>query len=839
MRQLSKDSWYFPIKKYTSPNQTVIDISEDLQVVFGKDTTAKTEPSTSIQIINERVCCDFSSVPEEMKRHKAWVCWTVGERSGKSTKIPKNPKTGGNARHDFSGTWTTFEEAEKYYNDHTDIEGIGYVFTEDQGIVGIDIDHCIADDKIISEEIQELVDRCGSYVELSPSGAGLHMYVKGKWKEPGGRKNNKLGGGLAIEVYPKERFFTVTGNAFGEVRPLTEHQELLDEIYDRYFAVKEDSSGMAPVKLDALDVAPEYIKCLQDRLANSHGWLAMLWNGQHTKESESEADMALICRLLKICDGNEDAVRKLFIASPFATQKDIEHRRKLEREDYWRMSIDNAMDYLELHPDFDRYDRFRPLLRFDGDNDGHASMLFDYMDGNILYCPEENEWAVCENGCWNRDPDVHLVRSKLIEMTKGLKSTVRSIISEKKDSMDKDEIKKAEDRLKKKIRSLGNSYGIDGTIRYAKDWCEISVSENQLDAYDDLLGVGNGIVNLRTGELHSFDRQLYITRRTEITYNPDAPEPKRFLQFLREIFAGYEEIIPYLQLCLGYCLTGCTDQEAFFVMHGETGQNGKSTLFNKILLRMFPQHIKTLSPGALQKKKDLNGHNSSLAQSKNYRMVIANENAEDFHMDEQMVRSISSGESPNVRDLYKGVDSYKPHYKIVFCCNFVPKFNWRYQHNRRRLCLIPFRVHITEEKRDNDLDKKLWQEREGILKWLIEGAKRSFKEDLKKQKPQCIIDYTEAMFRKDDPVYAFTQDELIPTENPEDTIQAQLLFEAYNNWRQFNDLPREDNPTKFGRRLKELGYLKGRDARNNVVYTNVMLRQECHSEGEEADNPEQ
>ena len=204
-----------------------------------------------------------------------------------------------------------------------------------------------------------------------------------------------------------------------------------------------------------------------------------------------------------------------------------------------------------------------------------------------------------------------------------------------------------------------------------------------------------------------------------------------------------------------------------------------------------------------------------------------------------MVRSIASGESPNVRDVYKGVDSYKPHYKIVFCCNFIPKFNWRYEHNRRRLCLIPFRVHITEEKRDNKLDEKLWKEREGILKWLVEGAKRSFKEDLKKQKPPCILEYTEAMFRKDDPVYAFTQDKIILTDNPNDRIQAAVLFEAYNGWREFNNFPLEKDMTNFGRRLKELGYAKSRDSRNNVVYISIKLRQENHSDDEAEDTESQ
>ena len=785
---------------------------------------------------------NFASVPEEMKQHNCWVCWSREERNGRMTKVPKNPKTGGSASTSLSGTWGTFAEAEKYYSDHVEIAGIGYVFTEGNGVIGIDFDHCVEGSQIISEEIQELVNHCSSYVELSPSGTGLHMYVRGKWKEPGGRKNNKLGGGMAIEVYPAARFFTVTGNAFGEVRPLAEDQELLDEIYDRYFAEKEDSSDKAIVKLENLDVAPEYIKRLQDRLENSHSWLAMLWRGNHTKESESEADMALICRLLKICDGDEDAVKKLFMASPFAMNKDAEHRKKLNRDDYWRTSIDNAMDYLEQHPEFEKHDRFRPLLRFDGDNDGYSSMLYEYMEGNILYCPEEKEWLVCDNGCWNRDHDAHLVRSKLIKMNKGLKATVDAIISEKRGTIDEDEIKKTEARLKKKIGSLGNSGGIDGTIRYAKDWDYINIPESQLDAHDDLLGAGNGIINLRTGELLPFDRQYYITRRTEINYNPDAPEPKEFLKFMDTTSRSNQEWVKYMQLVLGYCITGCTNQEAFFVFHGETGQNGKSTLL-KLLCEMFPQHITKMNKVALSESKSNSELNSPLAQVKNYRMVITDENDGKRRLDEAVVRGIASGESPKVRDLFEKSDTNNTvRYKVVFCGNFVPKFNWRLNANMRRLCLIPFNNTVPNGKEDIHLQDRLSKEREGILAWIVKGAMRSFKETVKKR-PQVVVEYTEALMYQEDPIYAFSQGEIIVTDNPEDTIQAEPFFEAYNDWRELHDLPRlsyKDAISGFGQRLKQLGYQKRFNSKKQVIYFGIKLRQEEESDNEtEEDNKQQ
>ena len=785
---------------------------------------------------------DLAEIPAEMKQHNCWVCWTKEERNGRTTKVPKNPKTGGNASTALSGTWGSFAQAETYYTGHLDnIEGVGYVFTENGGVVGIDIDHCVEDGRIINDEIRELVDQCGSYVELSPSGIGIHMYVKGKWNG-GGRKNNDLGGGMAIEVYPSKRFFTVTGYAYGDARPLAEDQELLDEIYDLYFAAKEESSDMVPAKLDDMDVAPEYIKRLQERLKNSRGWLALLWEGQHTKESDSEADMALLCRLLVICDGDEDAARKLFMASPYAQHKDADHREKLDREGYWRTSIDNAMDFLEQHPEFEQHDNLRPLLRYSGDDDGHASMLFDYMDGNILYCPEKNEWAVYKNGCWNSDPNAHTIRGKLIDMNKDLNDTVDAIIAEKMDTMDEDEIKKAKAQLDRKIGNLGKSGGIDSTVRYAMHWKKLCVSESRLDAHDDLLGAGNGIINLRTGELLPFDRQLYITRRTPINYNPDTPAPKEFLKFMNAASCGIQDWVDYMQLVLGYCITGCTNQEAFFVFHGETGQNGKSTLI-KLLGYMFPQHVTTMNKVALSESKSNSELNSPLAQVKNYRMVITNENSGKRRLDEEIVRGIASGESPKVRDLFEksNSDNAVP-YKLVFIGNFIPKFNWRLNANMRRLCLIPFNNTITNGKEDIYLREKLLKEKEGILAWIVKGAMRSFKERLKNM-PPVIKEYTRKLMRIEDPIYGFTQDEVIITDDSRDTVQAAALFEAYNDWREFNDLPRltqKEGITEFGNRLKALGFSKEFNSRKQVVYTGIKLRDEDHSgdDAEEANEQE-
>ena len=837
MNAITKDEWLYKTAKPRT-HQIVINIDKDLKILNDEYEEARKKTLAPCSVINVNPVDDFSAIPEEMKKHNCWVCWSKDERSGKTTKVPKNPKTGGMANATLSATWVTFSEAKDYYRCHTDdIDGVGYVFTEGNGVVGIDIDHCVEDGEIISDEIHDLVDRCGSYVELSPSGTGIHMYVKGKWKETGGRKNNKIGADMAIEVYPSKRYFTVTGNAFGKAKVLTEDQELLDEIYDRYFAAKEESLALVPARLEDLGVEPEHIKRLQERLENRHGWLALLWEGRHTKESESEADMALICRLLKICDGDEEAVKKLFMASPFAQRKDADHRKKLDREDYWRISIDNAMDYLEQHPDFEQHDELRPLLRFDADNDGNASMLFEYMDGNVRYCKEQKVWLIYKD-CWVNDAVDQELKEKAVEMYRKLKTTVKAIADERCD--DEDERNKVEACLKKKIKSFDSPGGINSVITYAQSYKEFTVAESQLDTHDDMLAADNGIINLRTGELLPFDRQLYITRQTPVKYNPDAPEPECWLRFMNDTSGGNSEWVDYMQLVLGYCITGCTNHEAFFVFHGETGNNGKSTLL-KTLMKLFPQHVISLNKVALEESKSSTELNSSLASAKSYRMVIMDESDGKRQLNDSLVRNIASGESPNIRDLYEKTKSYTPHYKLVFCGNFIPKFNWQLYANLRRLCLIPFNNTIADSKVDIHLDEKLRKEAEGILAWIVKGAMRSFKENVTKNQPAVIKEYTRTQMYKEDPIFAFCEDEIDITDNPEDTVQAKPLFERYNDWRGLNGLPQLEYKkaiSSFGNRLKTLGYVKGSDSKNNVVYIGIRLRQDEHraDESEEVEN---
>jgi putative DNA primase/helicase len=86
--------------------------------------------------------------------------------------------------------------------------GVGFVFAPDDGLAGIDLDHARNPDTgEIASWAQQIVDRFASYTEVSPSGTGLHIIVRGA--VTAAVKKDK------VEIYDRARYFTVTGDVLG------------------------------------------------------------------------------------------------------------------------------------------------------------------------------------------------------------------------------------------------------------------------------------------------------------------------------------------------------------------------------------------------------------------------------------------------------------------------------------------------------------------------------------------------------------------------------------------------------------------------------------------------
>jgi hypothetical protein len=166
------------------------------------------------------------------------VCWRYEFRDGDWTKIPCNPRTGANAKSNDPSTWTSFDDAIRHASQ---FDGIGFQFG-DSGYVGIDLDDCRDPTTgTLSSFAQQILRRFDSYAEVSPSGAGVKVFLRGNWKDTG--KHKRIGKDR-IEVYPRLRYFTVTGAKLSEApNAIKDCQSELDALHTELFAPRNPSSN--------------------------------------------------------------------------------------------------------------------------------------------------------------------------------------------------------------------------------------------------------------------------------------------------------------------------------------------------------------------------------------------------------------------------------------------------------------------------------------------------------------------------------------------------------------------------------------------------------------------
>jgi putative DNA primase/helicase len=140
------------------------------------------------------------SIPGELKARPQWVAWmAVGD---KPDKVPYSARTGRRASSTDLLTWSTFQEALEAHGTG-EYAGLGFVFSSADPYTGIDLDNCVGGDGEIALWALEIVRYFDSYTELSATGSGLHIIVRGE--VPNRRKGE-------VEVYSSKRFFTVTGH---------------------------------------------------------------------------------------------------------------------------------------------------------------------------------------------------------------------------------------------------------------------------------------------------------------------------------------------------------------------------------------------------------------------------------------------------------------------------------------------------------------------------------------------------------------------------------------------------------------------------------------------------
>ena len=182
---------------------------------------------------------NFDKIPPALKAFRQWVCY-------RPNKVPVNPKSDDNAKADDPDTWGEFDQAVRHWEAHrgNGIAGVGFEFSPGDPYAGVDLDKCRNPE---TGEIEpwalEIVRHFNSYTEVSPSGTGLHIWIKGKLP-PGGRHKGK------IEMYDTGRYFTVTGHHLeGTPTTIEARQAELEALHAKFLASPQRTPSRVLVSL--------------------------------------------------------------------------------------------------------------------------------------------------------------------------------------------------------------------------------------------------------------------------------------------------------------------------------------------------------------------------------------------------------------------------------------------------------------------------------------------------------------------------------------------------------------------------------------------------------------
>lgn len=434
---------------------------------------------------------------------------------------------------------------------------------------------------------------------------------------------------------------------------------------------------------------------------------------------------------------------------------------------------------------------------------GNCYRLVRRHGENIRYVAIWKKWLVWEGTYWQIDNSgavERLAKDTVLQIPKeGTVYLDRLARSTEEAERDKIQKKIKEILVWAKTSEADNRLG--AMINLAKSELQIALTPEDFDTDPFLLGVRNGVIDLRTGQMIEPRREQYITKSSGIEYRPGSTAPtwKTFLERIQPD----PDVRAFLQRWCGYCLTGDTSEQCFTIFYG-TGKNGKTTLVDTLM------HI--LGTWARQADfqtfsvKDRDSISNDLARLAGCRLVSASEGSDGVRLDEATIKKITGGDRITARFLHAEFFEYTPSFKLILSSNHKPTIRGTDEGIWRRIRLVPFVVTIPEEEKDPHIKKKLFAEAPGILNWMLEGCREWQRNGL--GMPEAIQVATGEYRESSDLIGRWISERCIVNPKAEGTIKD--LYEDFCSWTNEEGIDRPPIKRKFSEALGEKGFKKVR-----------------------------
>lgn len=353
----------------------------------------------------------------------------------------------------------------------------------------------------------------------------------------------------------------------------------------------------------------------------------------------------------------------------------------------------------------------------------------EHLKGTLKYIGTSNRWMIYELGHWNKYSTNGPAHERVIH-------AIEYILNKKCVEY------KGDPNLKKAIDALMKSFNTnlpaltDKVLTSLVRLGSLRATNEMFDSDRRYFGVGNGDIDLTTGEFLKPDPLRYVSRHSNICYVPEADCP-RWKQTLRECLNDDDEMVDYFQRVVGQAALGQTNSGLMVFIYGG-GCNGKSTVL-EVLRAVFGDYQRTAhsdvffgsSGGAIR---------SDLVDLRGARLIELTETERGGRFNTAQMKRITGGDEISARAPYS---TEQERFAIVgvpfIATNYKPIINENDDGTWRRISLIGFDRNFENDKeikKDEHLREKLALEYEGILNWVIEGALKVQKEGLKRPRKE-------------------------------------------------------------------------------------------------------
>jgi putative DNA primase/helicase len=289
-------------------------------------------------------------IPQELQQLPRWVCWayTWSQTKEKWDKPPRRVD-GRLASSTDAATWCDFGPAVRAVESGVPrFDGVGLVLTGDT-LVAVDLDRCIAEGSAaavraggldgIDPWARAIVNDLDSYTELSPSGHGLRIFVRGRLPRGSGNRNG------CFEVYDCARYVTVTGDHIATTPTTIEgRQSALERVVARMLPSRPVTTPPPRDRIARVEPNEDALLERARSARNGEQFRALFDRGDLAAfgHDHSRADLALCSMLAFWCDSDALRVERLFRRSALFREKwDERHRRS--GETYGQMTVAKAL----------------------------------------------------------------------------------------------------------------------------------------------------------------------------------------------------------------------------------------------------------------------------------------------------------------------------------------------------------------------------------------------------------------------------------------------------------------------------------------------------------------